>query len=92
MGLLFEWDREKAEANLRKHGVGFAEAATVLLDPLSLTIADPDHSDVEDRYVALGWSGRGRLLAVVHTDHADCIRIISARLASRRERRVYEGH
>jgi uncharacterized protein len=86
----FEWDPEKAGANERKHGVSFGEAATAFGDPLSLTIADPDHSDREDRFVLLGESFRGRLLVVVHTEREDRIRLISARLATRRERRAYE--
>lgn len=90
MGLRFEWDAAKAESNLRKHGVAFEEAATVFADPLALTIDDPDHSREEDRFITLGVSGGNRLLVVVHTDREDRIRIISARPATRRERRSYE--
>jgi len=86
----FEWDDAKADANERKHGVSFAEAMTVLADPLSLTGFDPDHSDDEDRYITMGLSVAGRLLLVSHTDRGDKIRIISARTTSRRERRDYE--
>ncbi len=86
----FEWDAAKAETNELKHGVSFAEAMTVLADPLSLTGFDPDHSHDEDRYVTIGMSVAGRLLLVSHTDRGDKVRIISARLASRPERRDYE--
>jgi uncharacterized protein len=90
MGLVFEWDRRKAERNLKQHGVSFEEAATVFGDRLSLTIEDPLHSDLEERFVTIGGSIRGRLLVVVHTDLGDTIRIISARLATHRERKAYE--
>ncbi|MBN1344428.1 MAG: BrnT family toxin [Phycisphaerae bacterium] len=89
MALEFEWDTRKAAANRRKHKVSFVEAATAFADRLSLTIADPDHSDLEDRFVLLGLSCRGRLLVVVHTEQDDTIRIISARKASRREEVQY---
>lgn len=85
----FEWDPAKAERNLAKHGVSFEEAVTAFSDPLSLTVFDPDHSADEDRYVLQGVSSVGRLLVVAHTDGAARIRIISARLATRRERRSY---
>ena len=90
MPLSFEWDERKAKANLAKHGVSFEEAATVFGDPLSLTIPDPAHSEVEDRSIVLGQSHQRKLLVVVHTERGDNIRIISARRASRRERRSYE--
>jgi uncharacterized protein len=86
----FEWDEAKAEANERKHGVSFAEAVTVLADPLSLTGYDPDHSEDEDRYITIGRSVAGRLLLLSHTDRDGKVRIISARQASRRERGDYE--
>jgi uncharacterized DUF497 family protein len=86
----FEWDEDKAEANERKHGVSFLEAETVFADPLALTGYDPDHSEVEDRYIIMGTSIEGRLLVVSHTDRGDKVRIISARDASRRERRDYQ--
>jgi len=87
----FEWDSVKAEANLQKHGVFFAEAATVFFDPLSTTIPDPLHSNEEDRFVIMGMSYQQRLLVVVHADRGDRIRIISARLASVPERNRYES-
>jgi uncharacterized DUF497 family protein len=86
----FEWDGKKARANLRKHGVSFQEASTALRDPLSATGRDPDHSIGEDRFVTFGLSSRGRLLVVSHTERGDKIRIISARPAKKRERKIYE--
>ena len=90
MALNFEWDEEKAKANLKKHSVTFLEAATVFSDPFSLTRDDPLHSIDEDRFVILGYSDRQRLLVVVYTDRGDNVRIISARTATASERRVYE--
>jgi len=86
----FEWDREKATNNLEKHGVSFEEAATAFGDPLSSTILDPDSSDDEERYVLIGQAFSGRLVVVVHTDRRESARLISARLATRSERRSYE--
>jgi len=86
----FEWDREKAASNLDKHGVSFEEAATAFGDPLSGTILDPDSSDDEERYVLIGQAFSGRLVVVVHTDRGESVRLISARLATRSERRSYE--
>ena len=86
----FEWNPKKAEANFRKHSVSFEEAASVFLDPLSLTVADPLHSDKENRFIITGLSDRQRHLVVVHTDRGDKIRIISARLTTSNERRKYE--
>jgi len=90
MPLSFEWDERKAKPNLAKHGVSFEEASTVFGDPLSLTIPDPAHSQGEDRSIVLGQSHERELLVVVHTERGDHIRIISARRASRRERKSYE--
>ncbi len=90
MPLVFEWDEKKAKQNVRKHRVSFAEASTVFADPFSLTIPDPLHSEEEDRFVTVGMSTKGRLLVVVHTDRGDAIRLISARLATSRERKSYE--
>ena len=84
------WDPLKAQVNLRRHKVSFEEAATALRDPLSATGADPDHSVDEARYVTFGVSEHGRLLIVAHTDQGDAIRIISARVAGKAERRIYE--
>lgn len=88
--LEFEWDPEKAETNLRKHGVSFQEASTVFGDPLSATIPDPDHAEHEERMLLLGRSRTGTLLVVAHTERGERIRLISARKANRRERRDYE--
>jgi uncharacterized DUF497 family protein len=85
-----EWDPKKAKSNLRKHRVSFEEAATALSDPVAATGADPDHSITEERYVTFGVSERGRLLVVAHTDAEETIRIISARIASKGERELYE--
>ena len=85
-----EWDPRKAWSNLRKHRVSFEEAATALSDPMAATGADPDHSITEERYVTFGVSERGRLLVVAHTDEEETIRIISARIASKGERELYE--
>ena len=86
----FEWDPDKAARNLVKHGVAFADAATVFGDPLAITFADPDHSDDEERFITFGHSAAGLLLIVSHTDRGDRTRIISARRAGRKERKIYE--
>ena len=86
----FEWEPDKATANLKKHRVGFHEAATVLEDALSTTFPDEAHSAEETRFVTIGASTRGRVLVVAHTERDDSIRIISARRATRRERGFYE--
>ena len=86
----FEWNALKATANLRKHGVSFDEAASVFFDPLSATGDDPDHSLDESRFVTFGTSSSGRLLVVAHAQHDDAIRLITARLATRAERKLYE--
>ena len=88
--LQFEWDPEKAATHEAKHGVAFAEAATSFGDPLSLTIPDPVHSAGETRFVHIGLSYLGRLVVVAHLESDDSIRIISARSATRAERRFYE--
>lgn len=86
----FEWDPQKDEANQLKHRISFAEAATVLRDPLGITVFDPDHSQEEDRCITVGTSNRGRAVLVAHTDRDNRIRIISARVLSRAEREQYE--
>ena len=91
MPIIFTWDGRKESANRRKHGVAFDEALTVFDDPLSVTIPDPMHSEGEIRFIIVGRSRAQRLLVVVHSDHERYIRIISARPASRREKRDYEG-
>jgi uncharacterized DUF497 family protein len=86
----FEWDPKKAAVNLRDHKVSFEEASTALEDELSLTGDDPDHSSVEARLITFGVSSTGHLLAVSHTEWGERIRIISARPATRAERKLYE--
>jgi uncharacterized DUF497 family protein len=86
----FEWNPDKAVINLRKHNISFQEATTVFDDSLSVAFPDPDHSIGEDRYVIIGMSGLGQLLVVSHTDRGNRTRIISARKATRQERRFYE--
>jgi len=83
-----EWDPRKAAANLRKHGVDFADAAEVLYDELAVTVLD-DTPD-EDRFATMGIDPLGRLLVVVYTRRGSRARLISARLATRPERRQYE--
>ena len=90
MGLKFEWDPKKALRNIKTHGISFDEASTAFRDPLSRTIDDPLHSEGEERLVLIGHSIRGRLLVVIHTERGDRIRIISARLATGKERLRYE--
>jgi hypothetical protein len=87
----FEWDSDKADGNLAKHGVGFTEASTLFADPFELTLADQDHSEDECRFISLGTSSGGRLLVVSYTERGTRVRIISAREATPRERRQYES-
>lgn len=87
----FEWDPRKAAVNARDHGVDFAEAQTVLGDPLETTIPDPDHSVGEHRFLSMGRSVSGRVLVVSYTERGGRLRIISARPATARERRAYEA-
>ena len=90
-GIVFEWDARKARANLGKHRVSFEEATSVFADPLGITIRDPAHSSpADERFVTVGCSAGGRSLVVVHSDRDETIRIISARIATKRERRQYE--
>lgn len=86
----FEWDEDKAASNERKHGVSFAEAATAFADPLAAIFPDPDHSNDEVREILVGYSERNRLLIVSFTERPPNLRIISARVASPRERRNHE--
>lgn len=87
----FEWDPTKAARNLAKHGVSFNEASTVFGDPLAGTILDPKHSGTEPRFITIGLSTNQRLIIVAHAERGDRIRIISARRATRRERRDHES-
>lgn len=86
----FEWDPAKAASNLAKHGVSFEEASTSFDDPLGGILDDPRHSVSEARYILLAMSDRGRVLATMFTERGDVIRLISARRATRAERRSYE--
>jgi uncharacterized DUF497 family protein len=90
MPILFEWDPEKAQNNFKKHRITFDEASTAFEDSLSFTIHDPLHSSKEERFVLVGLSRQKRLLIVIHTDRGEKIRIISARIATRKERQHYE--
>ena len=86
----FEWDPAKAARNSAKHGVSFDEASTVFGDPLAMLMADPDHSEEEERYLLLGLSLRRKLLVVSFAERPPQTRLISAREATRHERRQYE--
>ncbi len=86
----FEWDSDKSESNLKRHGVSFHEAATVFSDSMSITVPDADHSFDEPRYIIVGLSQEDRLLIVSHAERGDRIRIISARELTRDERSAYE--
>lgn len=91
MSFHVEWDPQKADDNVKDHGVSFEEAAEVLQDPLSYTVEDEDHSQShEARFKTIGHSMRGRLLVVIHTDDQHRIRIISAWRATHRQREEYE--
>ena len=90
MELNFEWDEEKAQENFNKHKVRFEEGKTVFNDPFSWTFPDPEHSDIEQRYLDIGYSSKGRILVVSHTERGGNIRIISCRKATATERRAYE--
>ena len=90
MALHFEWDENKASTSLKKHNVSFEEATTVFGDTWSITISDPLHSTDEDRFIIVGYSYKNRLLVVVHTERGDKIRIINARVATKKERNFYE--
>ena len=86
----FEWDRQKASGNFKKHKVSFDEAVTVFYDPLAATFNDPDHSVGEERFLTVGYSFRGRLLVVSYTEIESVLTIISARRATAKERTRHE--
>ena len=90
MDLEFEWDQDKAASNKKKHGISFEEAARVFGDPLAAIFDDPVHSQEEHREIVIGHSTRNRLLVICFTERAEAIRIISARRATKQERRDYE--
>ena len=85
----FEWDADKAAKVLQKHGVALEEAATVFEDPMFITVVDDEHSVDEERYITIGVSSQDRLLMVAHTDRGGRIRIVSARMATKKEARFY---
>jgi uncharacterized DUF497 family protein len=88
--MIFEWDEIKAHINLKKHAVSFDETVSIFRDPLSITVADPEHSETEYRFMDIGMSDQGRLLVVSYTERASRIRIISSRPALPVERKAYE--
>ena len=90
MDLNFEWDDKKAKKNLRNHQISFEEAKSVFKDPFLITYPDPKHSVGEQRFLNIGFSARGQVLIVVHTERGENIRIISCRKATTGERSDYE--
>lgn len=86
----FEWDSQKADVNIKKHGISFEEASTVFGDYLSFTYSDLEHSIHEERYIIIGLSDKDRILIIAHTQRGESIRIISARQATKREKDFYE--
>ncbi|MDY0041487.1 MAG: BrnT family toxin [Desulforhabdus sp.] len=93
MSIRFEWDERKSRLNQEKHGVSFEEASSAFYDENGLVIADPDHSEIEERFILLGMSLRLRVLTVCHCFRSDdqTVRIISARKATRRESLQYRN-
>ena len=89
----FEWDSDKNNANIKKHGVSFKEAVTAFTDGFARVIPDPDHSDIEDRFILLGMSTSLKLLVVCHCfrEKSEVIRLISARKANKSETKQYGG-
>jgi uncharacterized DUF497 family protein len=90
LGLRFEWDAGKADANVAKHGVTFDEGQTIFGDPNTIVVFDEAHADLEDRFVGIGLSSSGRVLVVVYAEAEGRIRVISCRRATPRERRQYD--
>jgi len=90
LALIFEWDDKKAESNFKKHNISFEEASTAFGDDLSITIEDPQHSQDENRYILIGQSINLKTLVVVHLEKVNSVRIISARKATKKERKFYE--
>ena len=86
----FEWNEEKALSNFRKHGISFKEAKTIFNDPYALTIPDPRHSILEERWVDIGFSNQFRVVYVVYTERQNVTHIIGSRLATPKERKIYE--
>jgi uncharacterized DUF497 family protein len=90
MGLRFEWDREKAKQNLKKHGVSFEDASEGFSDALAANLADTTHSANENRSLIIGQTSKRRILLVVYSERGESFRIISARVATKQEVRIYE--
>ncbi len=86
----FDWDEDKAIANLKKHKVSFEEAKTVFADPFSITVDDPKHSADECRFVDIGAAANGKILVVSYTQREEKIRLISCRKSTKSERKIYE--
>jgi uncharacterized protein len=86
----YEWDPNKAASNIKKHGITFREAATVFGDWLSVTFPDPEHSEKENRFLTIGLSAKNNILVISHTPRRERTRIISARKATRVEKKFYE--
>ncbi len=86
----YQWDYDKAQSNLRKHKIRFADAVFVFQDESAITLEDTEHSEDEDRYVTIGMDALGQILVVIFTWRGNTIRLISARKATARERKVYE--
>jgi len=91
MNINFEWDEDKAFANMKKHGVSFDEAVSIFNDRLSLTIFDAEHSIGEERFIDIGLSNKDRVIVVVYTERENNIRIISSRKAIKKEIKFYES-
>ncbi len=89
----FEWDDNKADMNLKKHGVRFSEAVTIWLDHTALELPDPDHSSSEERWIRLGYSTQAHMLVVVYVEkiEGERVRVISARKATRSEQEQYHS-
>jgi len=90
MSLRFEWDRDKARQNLKKHGISFEDASEVFSDALAANVEDTTHSNDENRSIIIGQTSKRRLLLVVYSERGESLRIISARAATRREVMIYE--
>ena len=86
----FEWNKEKAKSNFKKHNIDFKEASSIFRDPLFITALDKEHSRYEERYVTIGLSNKNRVLIVAHADSENKIRIISARKVTKNEKRFYQ--
>ncbi|MBT4069182.1 MAG: BrnT family toxin [Candidatus Marinimicrobia bacterium] len=88
--MIFEWDQDKAENNIKNHSLSFKEASTVFGDPLAITFDDHDHSIGEYRFLTFGSTNTGKLVVVSYTERGETVRLISARLVTKQERKIYE--